>query len=110
MPINKINTVQAGKKFDQDKVRLDLVEPDFIIGIAKVLTKGAEKYEPESWKTVPDAKNRYYAAALRHLLAWRNGEEIDPEWNLPHMFHLACNIMFLHYLDKEHNDERASNV
>ena len=87
-------------KFDNNKPRMDLIEPEFLEGIAKVLTLGASKYAPDSWKTqVSDPTNRYYAAALRHLTAWKKGEKTDSESGLSHLYHAACNLMFLGYFD-----------
>lgn len=94
----------VGRKDDQDKNRLDLIEPEFIEGVGKVLTFGAEKYEENSWQKVDNAENRYYAAAMRHLLAWRRGEKIDPESGLSHLDHVACNMMFLQHFDREDDE------
>lgn len=89
-------------KFDNDKPRMDLIEPEFLEGVAKVLTHGASKYAPDSWKTeVSEPERRYYAAMLRHLVAWKKGEKIDPESGLSHLHHAACNLMFLGYFDKQ---------
>lgn len=85
----------VGRKDDQGKNRLDLIEPQFIEGVGEVLTFGANKYEPNNWQNVDDAEDRYYAAAMRHLLAWRKGETVDPESGLSHLKHVATNIMFL---------------
>ena len=92
---------ETGRKDDQEKNRLDLIEPEFIEGVGKVLTFGANKYEPNNWQKVEDAEDRYYAAALRHLIAWRKGEKIDPESGLSHLGHAACNIMFLQHFERE---------
>lgn len=94
----------AGRKDDQGKNRLDLIEPEFIEGVGEVLTFGAEKYGPNNWQNVDDAENRYYAAAMRHLLAWRKGEKIDPESGLNHLDHVATNIMFLQHFDREDDE------
>ena len=91
----------VGHKDDQEKNRLDLIEPEFIEGVGKVLTFGADKYEPNNWQKVDDAENRYYAAAMRHLMAWRKGERTDPESGISHLYHVACNIMFLQYFERE---------
>ena len=91
----------AGRKDDQEKNRLDLIEPEFIEGVGKVLTFGADKYEPNNWQKVEDAEDRYYAAALRHLIAWRKGEKTDPESGLSHLDHAACNLMFLQHFERE---------
>jgi hypothetical protein len=94
---------KPGMKNDQEKNRLDLIEPEFIESVGQVLTFGAQKYEPNNWQKVDDAENRYYAAAMRHLLAWRKGEKVDPESGLNHLDHVACNIMFLQHFDREAN-------
>lgn len=91
----------AGMKNDQEKNRLDLIEPEFIESVGQVLTFGAQKYGPNNWQKVEDAENRYYAAAMRHLMAWRKGEKIDSESGLNHLDHVACNIMFLQHFDRE---------
>lgn len=84
-----------GLKYDEGKVRLDLIDPNFINGVGEVLTMGANKYGADNWQGLDDFEDRYYAAALRHLLAWRNGESIDKESGLHHLKHVATNIMFL---------------
>lgn len=37
-------------KFDSGKPCFSLIEPNFALELAKVLTMGAEKYGPEDWK------------------------------------------------------------
>ena len=61
----------------------------------EVLSRGAQKYEVDSWKTVPDATWRYANAAARHLLA---KDTLDEEWGLPHKAHANCNLLFLDWL------------
>ena len=99
--ITKSSQFTSGQKDDQDKNRLDLIEPEFIEGVGKVLTFGANKYEPNNWQKVEDAEDRYYAAALRHLMSWRKGEKTDPESGISHLYHVACNIMFLQHFERE---------
>ena len=36
---------------------------------------------------------------MRHLIAWRKGELIDPESKLPHLAHAGCNLIFLNWQD-----------
>lgn len=92
----------TGKKFDEGKLRYDLVPPAVLEQLATVLTFGAEKYGANNWQTVPDARNRYYAAMMRHVEADRGGEVFDKESGLPHLTHaLACVAFMLHNtLDK----------
>ena len=86
-------------KDDGNKNRLELIEPAFIKGLGKVLTLGAEKYDTDNWKKVDD-KGRYKGAMLRHVMAYLDGEERDPETGLSHLYHAQCNMMFLDYFDR----------
>lgn len=95
-----------GRKDDSGKVRVDLFPPQALIAISLVLGFGANKYGEDNWRQVDRAKDRYYAATLRHLLAWREGRENDEESGLPHLAHAACSIVFLLVLDRR--DERKA--
>lgn len=89
----------AGAKLDKGKLRYDLYPPEVLESVVQILTFGAEKYSPNGWKEVSDANNRYYSAMMRHLEAWRQGEEVDPESGMPHLSHVLCNVTFLSYLN-----------
>lgn len=95
----------GGLKYDNGKLLMSLIDPKFVQGVAEVLTFGASKYAPNSWKTVPDAKRRYEDALLRHTYKYLEGELYDEESNLEHLKHMACNIMFLLYLNKENTND-----
>lgn len=98
-----MSKIKTFKKFDIGKPMVSLVEKDFILGVAKVLTLGAEKYDIDNWKlgtSVEDIR-RYKDALLRHTLAYTSGEENDPETGLSHAYHAACNLMFLDYIAKQ---------
>lgn len=78
-----------GVKHDQDKPRLDLIPPEVILAIGEVMTFGANKYGANTWQGVEMA--RYEAA----LMAYKMGEEIDPESGFPHLWHVLCNAAFM---------------
>jgi len=86
------------KKFDKGKLQFRLITPRSKKALAEVLTFGAEKYGANSWQGVPNGKERYYDALLRHLNAWELGEDIDSESGLHHLAHAMANIMFLYEL------------
>lgn len=88
------NTWTEGKKFDQNKPRMDLLDPEHLEEIARVLTFGAEKYDAHNWRKGIDV-SRLVAAAYRHLGAINRGEDIDPESGISHVGHLGCCVMFL---------------
>lgn len=90
--------LNEGLKFDAGKPRYDLLVWSHVEDIAKVLTMGAAKYQANNWQRVDDGADRYFAAAMRHLVAYRTGEMTDTESELPHLAHAAANLMFLSYL------------
>lgn len=88
-------------KYDGEKVRLDLLPVEPIIDVGKILTYGAKKYSERNWEKGL-AWSRCYAAALRHLFAWQNGETNDTETGLNHLAHAACEIFFLLEFSRTH--------
>lgn len=82
-------------KADAGKARWDLLPWAALSVVVEVLSYGARKYAPENWRHVPDARDRYTAAALRHIAAWRMGERVDAESGLHHLAHAVCCLLFL---------------
>lgn len=67
---------------------------DMLEGTTKVLQFGAKKYAGHNWRK--GMKWSYViSAALRHLLAIKWGEEMDPETGLSHYYHVGCCLAFL---------------
>lgn len=89
----------GGRKFDGGKLQYGLLPPHALQDVVKVLTFGAEKYEIDNWKRVPEAKRRYFDAAQRHLWAYKAGEMNDPETGVNHLAHAVCCLMFINDLD-----------
>jgi len=75
--------------------------------LGRVHTMGASKYGRFNWREHTVSSSVYYDAALRHLMSWFNGEDIDPESGLPHLAHvMACmNIL----LDAEEQGKLNDN-
>ena len=88
-------------KFDGGKNRLDLIDPEFIVGTGLALTYGVGKYEEYSWQRVEGGTNRYYGAFMRHIIAWRGGESHDEESGLHHLQLAAANLMFVSWFDRK---------
>lgn len=84
----------SGVKFDQDKPRMDLLDPAAMTQLAAVLTFGAQKYAPHNWRE-GISKSRLIAAALRHLFSYLGGQDKDEETGLSHVAHAMCCCMFI---------------
>jgi len=97
-------TTGAFIKKDEGKVMMSLVEPKFVEGVAKTLTMGAEKYSIDNWKLCEDPR-RYKDALLRHLYAYLDGEMLDPESGLSHLYHVGFNTMALDHFDRMSHDK-----
>jgi len=92
-------------KADSGKPRWSLLVrgmPRALEAVVRVLTfavrpvqEGGKGYVPHSWQRVPNGRERYEDALLRHLSAIHQGEESDPESGESHWAHVATNALFL---------------
>lgn len=83
-----------GLRYDEGKLRFDLLPPDALEELVKVYTRGAQKYAPRNWEKGM-AWGRCFGSLMRHAWSWWRGEEIDPETGCHHMAHVAWNAMTL---------------
>lgn len=87
-------------RFNEGKDPMHLVPPDAIRAMAKVLGYGATKYSENNWRkgskwSVP------YASLMRHLLKFWEGEDLDEESGLPHVYHIIMNsAMLVEYYER----------
>jgi len=79
---------------DLGKARWDLLPPEALLPVLRTLAYGEQKYEAWNW-TKGLTYTQVYASVLRHLTAWRQGKDQDPESGESHLAHAACNILFL---------------
>ena len=94
LPAPPVPKLKEAVKFDGDKPRMELIDPEAMEELAKVLTFGAKKYEEHNWRKGLKV-TRIIGATMRHLWALLRGETYDPETGLQHAAHAMCNCMFL---------------
>ena len=92
-------TNEPGRKDDSGKPRWSLMPFNELLEILLVLEHGASKYGVNNWKNVTESRDRYFNAAMRHLMAWWCGERNDPESGRGHLAHAACCLIFLMWND-----------
>jgi len=78
-----------GTRHNEGKIRHDLLEPFAMNELAKIFTKGAEKYAPFNWlKGMKWSKMR--ASLGRHLSAYDMGQDFDIDENCPNCLKGNC--------------------
>jgi hypothetical protein len=98
-PIAKATNLQidpdtGAVKADGSKLRYELLPYDALDEVAAVMTVGALKYHDRNWEAGM-RWSRVLGSALRHITAWAQGQNHDPETGYSHLAHAACCILFL---------------
>jgi len=102
--------MDSGIRFNQGKLRYDLIHPVAQQGLVEVLSFGATKYEARNWEKGLSWSSTI-ASMKRHLAAIERGEDFDLESGLKHIDHLQCNAHFLsaYYKIAPQFDDRRHN-
>lgn len=113
MIVGTIGVTIGGTKFDDNKIRLDLLDPIAMWALAKVLTKGANTYGDRNWEN-GIKYSRVFGAMLRHAWKWWWGETYCQQDGQHHLASvLACGMFLLHYDLKRENyvgfDDRVTS-
>lgn len=90
--------MEESKKYDQGKLRWDLLPLNLIEKVVEIYTFGAEKYGPNTWQNLEDGYNRYKAAMFRHLMEFEKGNVIDGESGREHLAHMVWNSIAMLYM------------
>lgn len=86
-PIDSLTS--KGTKHDAGKPDLTLLPKVALDQEALVMGFGANKYGRYNYKAGFDY-SRLTAAALRHITAFNDGEDLDPESGISHLAHARC--------------------
>lgn len=90
-PNSKLLGINPKDLLGTKKVSLNLVPASSLIYQALAMEDGAKKYGPYNWRSNKVIASIYIAAAMRHLQAWHDGEEVAEDSQKPHLAHaLAC--------------------
>jgi hypothetical protein len=98
-PISVGTAPLGGTKHDGGKPDLSLIPYSAQCVEAKVFQFGAAKYERDNFKKGMES-HRLVAAAMRHIGAYWEGEDLDPESGLPHLGHARCCLAMLIELER----------
>ena len=92
----------------RQKPQLHLIPPVASILEAEVLALGAKKYVAYNWRGAGINVSTYISAMLRHIAAYADGEDADPESGVSHIAHVrACTAIMLDAISLNNaNDDR----
>jgi hypothetical protein len=97
-------------RFGVAKPPIALIPGPALIHMADAFRDGAKKYGPANWRIDPVTTSTYVNAALRHILAYYDGETNAPDSGVHHLGHAAGCLAIL--LDAEAqgtlNDDRPT--
>lgn len=109
----KISTIVPNQalRYNSGKLQWSLLDFESLEGLVRVLEYGAKKYSRNNWKKGMPV-TQVSESLMRHLFAFLNGEDIDPESGCRHISHVMCNAMFIEYIlrEKPHYDDRENSI
>jgi hypothetical protein len=79
-----------------EKPRVELIDPEFILAMGRVLSVGAKKHGEKSFHEGMDWNERI-GSLQRHVLAFQNKQDIDEETQECHLINAAANCMMLYH-------------
>lgn len=108
---------EGAMRFDKGKIQLELISPIAMIGLARILTKGARKYASHNWRKGM-SWSRCLGSLHRHLAQFEMGYDYDVDPNCNecksgdcvnhtgelHIDQVLCNAMFLSEYVRTHKE------
>jgi hypothetical protein len=95
----KKHKLGEGLKRDHGKLEWDKFLWAEAEQVMEVMQFGAKKYAWYNFSKVENAHERYFSAAIRHLLEYKYGRRTDGESLKKTLAHAVCDLMFLMHLD-----------
>lgn len=96
MPVGDVNSQEkgSGARYNDTKPDFSLLPLVTLVDEIRVWEHGKRKYAAWNWAKGMDWEIPF-ACAMRHMMAWQAGEDLDPESGLPHLAHAMCNLRML---------------
>lgn len=90
------------------KAPLSTIPAPVLMELGVAMQEGAAKYGRHNYRTLGVRGSVYYDAAMRHLMAWWEGEDIDPDSGLSHVTKAIASLAVLRdaMMQDKFNDDR----
>lgn len=77
------------------KVAMHCVPTKPMLELGLAMMEGGRKYGTHNYRAIGVRSSTYYNAALRHITAWWEGEDIDPDSGLSHIVKAMSSLLVL---------------
>lgn len=88
-PDQPVVTNADGGKQSDTPYGFDLLDPDLLFGMARVMRTGAARYPRDNWRLIPAYEHLNHL--LQHVFAFMSGDQQED-----HLAHAGCRLMFLY--------------
>lgn len=85
---------KTGAKRRKTAVRFDLLEPEFLMAMAHIMSVGAEKYGSHNWQKGLSGANGGINHSIKHIMEYQAGLPCDYGPRKVHLAQVAVNAMF----------------
>jgi hypothetical protein len=94
----------------RSKAPISTVPLPWLHSVGVAMFEGELKYGKHNFRSITVTASVYYDAAMRHLNAWYEGEDIDPDSGVSHLAKASACLAIIHdcFLRKDIVDDRPS--
>jgi hypothetical protein len=94
------------------KVPFSTIPAQVMAEIGLAMLEGARKYSRHNYRVAGVRASVYYDAAMRHLTAWWEGQDIDPASGLPHVVKALASLTVLRdaQINQKCEDDRPPSL
>lgn len=90
------------------KPPMSTIPAPVLIEVGLGMLEGARKYGRHNFRVIGVRGSVYYDAAMRHLISWWEGEDVDPDSGLHHITKAIASLVVLRdaMIQGKFNDDR----
>lgn len=91
----EVKPANPKQAYGDKKVPLQNIPPVALVYLGMALKEGARKYGAYNWRENDVELMTYVGAAMRHIAAFVDGEDIDDESGNPHLAHAMASLAIM---------------
>ena len=90
-----LQSANPKQAYGDKKVPLQNIPPTALVYLGMALKEGARKYGAYNWREKDVELMTYVGAAMRHIAAFIDGQDEDPDSGNPHLAHALASLAIL---------------